>query len=51
MKNRPDLLPEIKRKQIDSTISIPSIAMIAHPEQEQRASKDVEIQVEQLHIE
>jgi hypothetical protein len=31
VKNRPDLLPEIKRKQIESSASIPSIALIAHP--------------------
>lgn len=43
MKNRPDLLHEIKRKQIESTASIPSIALIAHSDQEiHHQKKDVE---------
>jgi hypothetical protein len=30
LRNRPDLLLEIKRKQVDSTCSIPSVALLPH---------------------
>lgn len=48
MKNRPDLLHEIRRKQIDSTANIPSVSLISYHElaHEQQHHKEFEVQVE-----